>query len=204
LEHISIYIDILVRWNFCINLTAIRTPEEIVTRHFGESLFAASRLFPCVSPVPPVVKDFDSRRTVADVGTGAGFPGLPLKIWNPALSLTLIESNHKKATFLREITRALTLTDVNIQITRAESIKTGWGNLRAVEFSDPHRCRPRLPTGRRSIDRHPTSSLSPVCPSGLHLVHDIPSPACNLKGAPNSSLTGKVVNNCQQSYLTTQ
>jgi 16S rRNA (guanine527-N7)-methyltransferase len=135
LEHISIYVDILIRWNSRINLTAIRTPAEIVTRHFGESLFAARQLFPRVSPVPPVVKDFDSRRTVADVGTGAGFPGLPLKIWNPALSLTLIESNHKKATFLREITRALTLTDVNIQITRAESIQTKFDvvTLRAVE-----------------------------------------------------------------------
>ena len=82
-----------------------------------------------------MLKEFDSRRTVADVGTGAGFPGFPLKIWNPALSLTLIESNHKKATFLREITRALTLTDVDIQITRAESIQTKFDvvTLRAVE-----------------------------------------------------------------------
>ena len=156
LEHISIYIDILVRWNSRINLTAIRTPEEIVTRHFGESLFAASRLFPCVSPVSPVVKDFDSRRTVADVGTGAGFPGLPLKIWNPALSLTLIESNHKKATFLREITRALTLTDVNIQITRAESIQTKFDvvTLRAVEHFEkilPIAAALVSPTGRLAL-----------------------------------------------------
>jgi 16S rRNA (guanine527-N7)-methyltransferase len=138
LEHISTYIDILIRWNSRINLTAIRTPEEIVTRHFGESLFAARHLFPqpsSVSSVSSVVKDFDPPCSVADVGTGAGFPGLPLKIWKPDLSLTLIESNHKKATFLREVTRALTLTDVNIQITRAESIKTKFDvvTLRAVE-----------------------------------------------------------------------
>src|SRR6266446_1456516 len=59
LETISIYIDILLRWNARVNLTAVRDPEEIVTRHFGESLFAARHLFPKVYPassVPPVVK----------------------------------------------------------------------------------------------------------------------------------------------------
>jgi 16S rRNA (guanine527-N7)-methyltransferase len=90
------------------------------------------------------VKDFDSANDqrlatngirIADVGSGAGFPGIPIKLWAPSISLTLIESNHKKATFLREITRALTLTDVNIQIARAESIHTTFNvvTLRAVE-----------------------------------------------------------------------
>jgi 16S rRNA (guanine527-N7)-methyltransferase len=141
LEHISTYIDILIRWNSRINLTAIRTPEEIVTRHFGESLFAARHLFPnpnsvsSVSSASPVVQGFDFPCTVADIGSGAGFPGVPLKIWAPSISLTLIESNHKKSTFLREITRALTLTDVNIQTTRAESVKSKFDvvTLRAVE-----------------------------------------------------------------------
>src|SRR5712671_5055531 len=62
LQHISTYIDILLHWNTRINLTAIRDPEEIVTRHFGESLFAALHLFPKVYPVPSVssvVKDVD-------------------------------------------------------------------------------------------------------------------------------------------------
>jgi 16S rRNA (guanine527-N7)-methyltransferase len=73
---------------------------------------------------------------VADLGSGAGFPGLPIKLWAPQIQLTLIESNHKKATFLKEITRALTLTDVNIQTTRAESLtdeKFDVVTLRAVE-----------------------------------------------------------------------
>ena len=138
LQHISTYIDILLRWNARINLTAIRDPDDIVTRHFGESLFAARHLYPVpssVSSVPPVSKGFEPADSVADLGSGAGFPGLPLKLWAPRISLTLIESNQKKATFLREVTRALTLTDVNIQNVRAESV-TGTFNLvtlRAVE-----------------------------------------------------------------------
>jgi 16S rRNA (guanine527-N7)-methyltransferase len=134
LENISTYIDILLRWNARINLTAIRDPEDIITRHFGESLFAARHLFPRASsesPVSSVVKAFDlandqlratNDARVADLCSGAGFPGLPIKLWAPQTSLTLIESNHKKAAFLSEVTRALTLTNVNIQNTRAESL----------------------------------------------------------------------------------
>jgi 16S rRNA (guanine527-N7)-methyltransferase len=148
LQHISTYIDLLVRWNARINLTAIRSEEEIVTRHFGESLFAARHLFPQVYPVPPVVKDFDfdlandQRLTtndairVADLGSGAGFPGIPIKLWAPQISVTLIESNHKKATFLREVVRSLTLTDINIQNARAETLPPSSFDvvaLRAVE-----------------------------------------------------------------------
>jgi len=132
LRYISTYIDILIRWNTRINLTAIRDEEQIVTRHFGESLFAARHLFPLCSSVPSVVKGFE----VADVGSGAGFPGIPIKLWAPEISLTLIESNQKKATFLKEVARALTLTDVNIESTRAESLagaSFAVVTLRAVE-----------------------------------------------------------------------
>ena len=115
---ISMYIDILMRWNARINLTAIRGPEEVVTRHFGESLFAARHLFSS-SSVPSVVKPLTR---VADLGSGAGFPGIPIKLWAPEISLTLIESNQKKAAFLREVTRALTLTDVNVENVRSEDI----------------------------------------------------------------------------------
>src|SRR5246500_559915 len=117
LQSISTYIDILQRWNARINLTAIRDEEEIVTRHFGESLFAARHLFRPCSSVASVVKGVE----LADVGSGAGFPGIPIKLWAPQISLTLIESNQKKATFLREVARALTLTDINIQNARAET-----------------------------------------------------------------------------------
>jgi len=144
LQSISTYIDILLHWNARINLTAIRTPEEVVTRHFGESLFAARHLFPKIYPVssvPPGVKGFDSafdsaEARIADLGSGAGFPGVPIKIWAPNIALTLIESNHKKATFLRELARALTLTNINIQNARAETLPPSTFDvvtLRAVE-----------------------------------------------------------------------
>jgi 16S rRNA (guanine527-N7)-methyltransferase len=134
-QHISTYIDLLLRWNARINLTAIRDPEQIVIRHFGESLFAAQILFPCSFSVPPVLKDLDAPR-VADLGSGAGFPGIPLKLWAPQISLTLIESNHKKCAFLREVARALTLTNINIQNARVETIPAqsfDLVTLRAVE-----------------------------------------------------------------------
>ncbi|HYM78805.1 MAG TPA: 16S rRNA (guanine(527)-N(7))-methyltransferase RsmG [Candidatus Dormibacteraeota bacterium] len=177
LQNISTYIDILQRWNARVNLTAIRDSEEIVTRHFGESLFAARHLFPaCVgadaSSAPAeqssaaATSDVGRATThlhervdnrgraalpgprhgeqemgalapeVADIGSGAGFPGIPIKLWAPHIHLTLIESNHKKATFLKEVTRALTLTDVNIQTARAESLAPATFatvTLRAVE-----------------------------------------------------------------------
>ena len=124
LHDISTYIDILLRWNARINLTAVRDPEQMVIRHFGESLFAARHLFPDNANVGNAHAGTAAPGcpAVADLGSGAGFPGLPIKLWAPHISLTLIESNHKKATFLREVTRALTLTNVDIQNTRAETL----------------------------------------------------------------------------------
>jgi 16S rRNA (guanine527-N7)-methyltransferase len=115
LRQISTYIDLLIRWNARINLTAIRDPDEIVTRHFGESLFLARHLFPEPSSTLTETR-------VLDIGSGGGFPGIPMKLWAPTLSLTLVDSNHKKAAFLREVTRALTLTDINVTTARAETL----------------------------------------------------------------------------------
>ena len=134
LQSISTYIDILLRWNARINLTAIRDPDQIVIRHFGESLFAARHLFPRSANVGTAAPG--RQISVADVGTGAGFPGLPIKLWAPHISLTLIESNQKKATFLREVMRALILTDIYIQNSRAEALPSpafDLVTLRAVE-----------------------------------------------------------------------
>jgi 16S rRNA (guanine527-N7)-methyltransferase len=159
LQYISTYIDILLRWNARINRTAIRDPEGIVTRHFGESLFAARHLFPLYpvsSSVPsvfPVLKDLDSTNDqrpttsdrVADVGSGAGFPGIPIKLWAPHIALTLIESNQKKATFLREVARALTLTDIDIFPGRAQTLAEGLAANPAVPppAEDPRTNPPR-------------------------------------------------------------
>jgi 16S rRNA (guanine527-N7)-methyltransferase len=152
-QDISTYIDILGRWNARINLTAIRDPEEIVTRHFGESLFAATHLFPSTA----CVGTGDSPVRVADLGSGAGFPGIPIKLWAPQIALTLIESNYKKAAFLREAIRALTLTDVNVQNVRAETLPPATFDvvaLRAVErFAQvlPVAARLVTPSGRLAL-----------------------------------------------------
>jgi 16S rRNA (guanine527-N7)-methyltransferase len=130
LGHISIYIDLLLHWNARVNLTAVREPEEIVTRHFGESIFAARHLFPGVKE-----ESVGFKPHVVDVGSGAGFPGLPIKMWAPQVRLTLIESNQRKATFLREVVRSLSLSDVDVFAGRANSF-TGFGDfvtVRAVE-----------------------------------------------------------------------
>jgi 16S rRNA (guanine527-N7)-methyltransferase len=127
LKLISMYIDMLLKWNERINLTAVRDPDEIVTRHFGESLFAAQQLFP--SPTGQGCR-------VLDLGSGAGFPGLPIALWNPDLPVTLIESNQKKATFLREVVRSLQLPNVEVFAGRAEEFPAASGDLvimRAVE-----------------------------------------------------------------------
>jgi len=120
LEQTSIYIDLLLRWNSRINLTAIRDPDEIVARHFGESFFLARHVFPDPAVGAPRTTDHRPLATVVDLGSGAGFPGLPVKIWAPGIHLTLVESNHKKAAFLREVVRALTLMNVDVIAERAE------------------------------------------------------------------------------------
>jgi 16S rRNA (guanine527-N7)-methyltransferase len=154
------YIDILLRWNSRINLTAIRDPEEIVTRHFGESFFLARNLFVgtpaigCPAGQSPAVA---GPSTLADLGSGAGFPGIPIKLWAPSISLTLIESNHKKAAFLSEITRSLILMDVDIQSRRAETLPPATFDvvtLRAVERFDaalPIAARLLKPQGRLAL-----------------------------------------------------
>ena len=114
-RRISMYIDVLLRWNDRVNLTAIREPEDIVTRHFGESIFAARQLF------PQSVVEAGTTADVIDIGSGAGFPGLPTKIWAPHIHLTLIESNQKKATFLREVVRHLSLANVDVFAARAKT-----------------------------------------------------------------------------------
>lgn len=95
-DQLAVYLDLILKWNARTNLTAIRNPEEIVRRHFGESLFAGAHLGPCA--------------TLLDFGSGAGFPGVPIQLLRPELQVTLGESQGKKAAFLREVCRELGLT----------------------------------------------------------------------------------------------
>ena len=110
LRAISTYIDLLLKWNSRINLTAIRDPSEIVQRHFGESLFAAQFMLTQKSVA-----------TAIDLGSGAGFPGVPLAMLAPDVQVTLIESQQKKATFLKELIYALGLRNLKVFSDRAES-----------------------------------------------------------------------------------
>lgn len=94
---LSTYLELLVKWNARTNLTAIREPEEMVRRHFGESLFAGAQIRGLLAP----------GATLLDFGSGAGFPGLPIQLLLPEVKVTLAESQNKKATFLREAVRTL-------------------------------------------------------------------------------------------------
>jgi 16S rRNA (guanine527-N7)-methyltransferase len=144
LDQISTYLDLLLRWNARINLTALRDAEHIVTRHFGESLFAARCLFAnphslAALPIAPFQAWAPTEHPhLIDVGSGPGFPGLPIKIWAPQLRLTLIESNQKKVAFLREVTRALTLTDINVFSGRAENYLANSPGQRVPLSTDSH------------------------------------------------------------------
>ena len=109
LHQVLSYLKLLCRWNDKVNLTAIRDPIEILYRHFGESMFAG------------VSVPIETGR-LADVGSGAGFPGLPLKILRPELQVFLIESNVKKATFLAEVTRELGFADTRVVVGRYEDL----------------------------------------------------------------------------------
>jgi 16S rRNA (guanine527-N7)-methyltransferase len=104
----GLYADELLAWNEQINLTAITDPEAIEMRHFLDSLSVL-----LATPFAPGAR-------VIDVGTGAGFPGLPLRLVCPQIELTLLEATHKKTMFLEHILKRLNLTNVRILNQRAE------------------------------------------------------------------------------------
>lgn len=119
-EQILAYLQLLLRWNEKINLTAVRDPEECVTRHFGESLFIAGH--------------YQLQGDLLDIGSGAGFPGLALKIVFPGISVTLLEPVAKKRAFLKEAVRVCGFTQVEVRGERLEALASA-NPLQVFNFS---------------------------------------------------------------------
>jgi 16S rRNA (guanine527-N7)-methyltransferase len=117
------HLELLLRWNRTLNLTAIRNREEAIERHYCESLFLGARL-----PAGAL--------TIADVGSGAGFPGFPVAVLRPDCTVTLIESHQRKAVFLREASRKQ--ANIRVLAKRAEEVKEGfdWVISRAVSYEN--------------------------------------------------------------------
>ncbi len=109
-DQIRSYVDLLLRWNIKTSLTTVTDPAEILRFHFGESLLA-------VTTVPI------RHGRLADVGSGAGFPAVPIRMVSEDLSVILIESNQKKATFLAEVVRELQLQSVEVRRCRMEDVR---------------------------------------------------------------------------------
>jgi 16S rRNA (guanine527-N7)-methyltransferase len=162
-DQLARYLELLLKWNARMNLTAIREPEEVVRRHFGESLFAAQHLNALGDPC----------ETLLDFGSGAGFPGIPIQLFHPRLNVTLAESQNKKATFLRETIRTLGLKTL-VWADRVEAIPPGRRfdvvTLRAVD-NMPEAIAAAVPrvgdrmllltTSGQQLDRLPGFSYSP-------------------------------------------
>ena len=125
--------EVLLRWNDRINLTSIPPGEEMVIRHYCESVFFGAHM-PGASGEPSIL----------DMGSGAGFPGVPIAILRPAWRITLLESHQRKAVFLRESTRGL--PNISVLARRAESVpgRFDWVVSRGVDPKEVLRNVPRL------------------------------------------------------------
>jgi len=110
-EQVMAYLDLLMRWNKKINLTAIRNADDCVTKHFGESMFLS--------------RFVELSGGLLDVGSGAGFPGLALKVAFPSLAVTLLEPVAKKRAFLKEVARVCSMDSVEVRGERLEDFLSG-------------------------------------------------------------------------------
>ncbi|HMM66730.1 MAG TPA: 16S rRNA (guanine(527)-N(7))-methyltransferase RsmG [Dokdonella sp.] len=114
------YLDLLLRWNAAYNLTAVRDAGEMVTRHLLDSL---------------AILPYLHGRSLVDLGTGAGLPGIPLALARPDLEVCLVDSNGKKARFLREAVRQLRLTGAQVFEGRVESVTGEYDCVTARAFA---------------------------------------------------------------------
>ncbi len=106
------YYDLLISWNRKMNLTTVTDYEDVVTRHFVDSL----------AVIQAVDLTCGEKLSLLDVGTGAGFPGIPLKIAFPGLKVTLVEARQKRISFLEDVIQRLKLTDIAEVHGRAEDL----------------------------------------------------------------------------------
>lgn len=120
IDRLLAYLELLQRWNAAYNLTAVRDPAEMVARHLLDSL-----------AIVPYVHG----ATLADLGSGAGLPGIPLAIAAPARSILLVDSNGKKARFLREAVRQLDLANVRVAESRVERVEGSFDCITARAFA---------------------------------------------------------------------
>jgi 16S rRNA (guanine527-N7)-methyltransferase len=123
-ERLLAYVDLLAKWNKVHNLTAVRDPAQMVSQHLLDSLV-----------VLPLI---DARSRVLDVGSGGGLPGIPIAIARPDLAVTLLDSNHKKAAFLRQAKSELGLDNVDVVCERVEQWRpvTGFDVVVSRAFAD--------------------------------------------------------------------
>ena len=131
IEQFMLYLEQLLQWNKVTNLTSIKDPHEIASKHFIDSLTALA------------ATDFPSHAIVIDVGAGAGFPGIPLKIARSDLELVLVEPTKKKCSFLSSVVGSLKLTDVSIfpgtlqqYVAQTEYIQSDVMVVRALRFDE--------------------------------------------------------------------
>lgn len=108
IEQFSVYHEMLLDWNTRMNLTALTAPEDVAVKHIIDSLTAYDAAL------------FDGARTLIDVGTGAGLPGIPLAVYAPQFTVTLLDSLNKRVRFLTEVTAAMGLQNVRCIHARAE------------------------------------------------------------------------------------
>jgi 16S rRNA (guanine527-N7)-methyltransferase len=119
-EKLLAYLELLAKWNRTYNLTAVRDPAEMVSRHLLDSL---------------AVLPFLQGQSLADLGSGAGLPGIPLAIARPHMEVTLVESNGKKARFLREAIRSLPLVNVTAMQARVQDTAGAFDTITARAFA---------------------------------------------------------------------
>jgi 16S rRNA (guanine527-N7)-methyltransferase len=127
------HFELLWKWNQRMNLTSLRSPAEIITRHYSESIFFGLHLPAAAGGI-----------AILDLGSGAGFPGVPMAVLRPEWHVTLVESHQRKAVFLRESTRGV--HNISIVARRAESVegRFDWLVARAVRLVDVLSQVPRL------------------------------------------------------------